>query len=100
MAVNKYQKFLYSIELNGKENRDRQSGVKPATNGWTREAPRATSPYTTVNGNVPAKISRADTKEDRATPAGAYFERDLHVIHGNLINTPAKFTARRRGAGN
>ncbi len=99
MAINAYQKFLYSIELNGKEGKDRYGGLIPNNTGWAREAPRATSPYQTNTNPAGQKVSKAETKENRATPAGTYFERDLHVIHSQIINTPARFTARRRGAG-
>lgn len=99
MAINRYQKFLFSIELNGKEGKDRQAGIKPANAGWSRESPRVTSPYVAISANVPTKISRADTKEDRQTPAGTYYERDLQLIQSQIISAPARFTARRRGSG-
>lgn len=100
MAINRYQKYLYSIELNGQEGKDRQKGVKILNSGWSREAPRVAPPYLVVNPNTPAKITRAETKEDRPTPANTYFERDLQLIQSNIISTPARSTARRRAAGN
>lgn len=99
MAINPYQKYLYAIELNGKQGRDRIGGVQTLNTGWNRESPRATSPYQTNTNPASQKVSKADTKENRSTPAGTYFERDLLLIQSQINFTTAKTNARRRLSG-
>lgn len=99
MAINRYQKYLYAIELNGKAGRDRKGGIPTQNTGWNRESPRATSPYLTNTNPASQKISRADTKENRITPAGTYFERDLLAIFKQINFTTEKTNARRRASG-
>ncbi len=103
MAVNKYQKFLYSIELNDKmTNGVHLRGKKVAVPGWSREAPLPVAPNASMvsSFSVPsAKVSYKETGEDFITPAGKMTDKDYNVVHGNIVASPARQAQARRFSG-
>ena len=103
MAANRLMKIVFALELQEyATSRHKQGGTKFLNPGWSRETPRVTAPYASISSASTAPNIRCPysaVEEDRATPAGTYLERDLHVIHGNIVGAAARQAQARRASG-